>query len=326
MSEDGRSIFLASAIVNGDDETGILSIREIRIADEDFGKTMCRFEIGIPWFEMMSLALQGSYVALTTHEECFLVNWRDNVGICFSMRASGVEGVEHDFRTEPYRCSFHPNDPVIFVFDDLCKSRISIIDVPDDMPRLTHKMSSLQEHWTPGNIQAREERAIMLPIPENLDCKVFQSGFRAISRSLIVLDLLVVAPEDQTFSFIDMFNLPRTIYTRHSVDTSCWTLQTEFTRFNTPALKTPEFRLMNTQIRPGVFFIMLLVGQTRTLIVPKFSEGYRNLYSWARIALPRYLAEKTRTDGREIMVPTCFDLRSGKLLAFLPDGLHVVQY
>ncbi|KZS92821.1 hypothetical protein SISNIDRAFT_550338 [Sistotremastrum niveocremeum HHB9708] len=344
MSDSGDTLIIAAlAIDRSEDIQGeFLQVMEVSLAEETFGRTLSDFQIGMPG-GTETVHLRDPYIVLNLHSgRCRIVDWRARTGITFAVLDDMPAQEEDEIEFEELDIDtiyIHPNDPMILIVDSHWNTMIFFIDIPTDMPRLTHWASYDSSHWNKRQIAPREAPRPQFPWSERLDSRIVISGLRSISPTTQVLDFLTTEEvEDDLITTPDRRLIHKTIVSRMSLNITDWTMRSERIKMNSKVLINPDFRLLGSDVAAeGLFSMAIWVGQSQTLIAPKFNDGPGHGDNSSRVKLllpkcltaPRYSTSKDHAGKRlnnQLLVPTFFDVRQGILYVFIDTGFHIVHY
>lgn len=225
-------------------------------------------------------------------------------------------------------------------------SGLYYLDIPTDMPALTHGRSTDPSNWPEIEITPTKLRRSAIPYDHAV---VLPIGYRpSLTSSSWFLDLFVrgkprIKPDrpqrdpdsDVEDEYADDPNPPYSrepVVSRMSFDLADWTSEVEFLPFDV----IKEARDANFWFRGNYFFGTIHCALSESgewqAIVPKFDDGNGHAPSWVKLILP---------DGVKAMLPeslsprmkwepslknTLFDMRTGRLFICLSDGLHILHY
>ncbi|KZT40213.1 hypothetical protein SISSUDRAFT_529890 [Sistotremastrum suecicum HHB10207 ss-3] len=232
---------------------------------------------------------------------------------------------------------FHPAKAIMIVVEawtnDGVGSGIYEADIPSDMPLLVHGMSVDIVHWSCREIKPREIPRSIFPFRQGFDGGMLPMGFRALSDSTWVLDVVIVG-EYVNLECREPDDKQSLIVSRVSFDLSDWSQTSDFLEYSLADPQETNFLPHGNHRLAGSAFFILLESNRCQIVAPKFGNGNGHAMGWVQLDVPPALSirvpaasYKMRPDGEDWKaVVSAFDMKMGKLYICLPDGLHVLQY
>ncbi|KZT35285.1 hypothetical protein SISSUDRAFT_186229 [Sistotremastrum suecicum HHB10207 ss-3] len=348
ISDEGKSLFIAALIMDHTELTQLVQIYEIPILSFGFGEVALIRAVGLPYTERPIVVIRDPYVAFNVHHDGMLelgvINFRENTGLIINVldREFTAEDDENDFEMMAIvDLKLHPKEPALFIHDEFWGSKFFLIDIPNDMPVLTHSLLSAYELWTRRRSLPREKP---FPYPFEDAQRTIPSGFRKISTHSHAFDTVAMNPRpskdpgeesvggaQRASDDSDSLSL-----TRVSFHLPQETREVENVLY--PHGSTPNGTVVyGTHIlAPGVYFTVADLDSDHAAMVPKFEDGHGHGSCWVQLTIPEYLdlpgppPSRSERDINALYqddpAPSLFNVGTGRLYVCHPKGLHVIQY
>ncbi|KZS92819.1 hypothetical protein SISNIDRAFT_550336 [Sistotremastrum niveocremeum HHB9708] len=278
------------------------------------------------------------------YPEIAIVNIRANRGsiVCVLDRGYSLFTGQADYETAVLDFKFHRDEPVLLILDETWRNKVFWVDIPDDMPVLTHSLSSAHKCWSSRKILVGDKPFLLTSKYTRL---TMLSPHRTISPSSHVFDIIAVNPYDTWYDVAvkeqliencknddhsSCFGISRLTFHLHQ------TTQVECLHFpdhsHYPILK---FVVLGPDILdPGIYFTNSPLDSGKIVITSKFEDGHGHGSSVVQLTIPGYLdlpvRRNERLDNHALYqgdrAPSIFNVLTGKLYVCRPEGLHVFQY
>ncbi|KZS91002.1 hypothetical protein SISNIDRAFT_456985, partial [Sistotremastrum niveocremeum HHB9708] len=196
MSQDENSLLVATVSLrdNGD----LMHVREVCIAKDGFGSISNHLEIGLPLDTTSCVAIRDPYCVAVNTEEAYLVNWREKTGQWLKFHPHNMAGDKpgRDWTLfDILTIIIHPKEPVLVIFDcsdDHPTSGMYLADIPKAMQSIEETVRHIH------SLKTRSAPVWTSPFtpetgsdPESYEGKMFSMGFRRLSDSFWILDVLI---------------------------------------------------------------------------------------------------------------------------------------
>ncbi|KZS91003.1 hypothetical protein SISNIDRAFT_551145 [Sistotremastrum niveocremeum HHB9708] len=197
LSSDEESLLVV--IVSLQTAGDVMQVREICIAKEKFGVLTTHLDIPLPLTMTSCVVIRDPYCVAINPHGAFLVEWRERTGQLLEFYARRADDKGTQSKSTLYDIStilFHPKDSVLVIFDcseDNPASGMYLADIPLTMDSLTETPRS-----GASLLRTRKPPEWISPFtpqtgsdPESYEGKMFPMGFRGLSDSSWILDVLV---------------------------------------------------------------------------------------------------------------------------------------
>ncbi|KZT33189.1 hypothetical protein SISSUDRAFT_1132701 [Sistotremastrum suecicum HHB10207 ss-3] len=314
MSADENSLFVVLVTIKAG--VGKMRVLEMCIAKEGFGTMTTHLDIRLAnrMYDSCCVAIRDPYCVVANCRSVFLVDWRAQRGGVFTPfsktdeQGPGSTWPLHNISS----VVIHPQEPLLVIFDDddsekNPNSGIHLSDIPESSGRL---MKKLQELTSLDYYYSRMERSLTWKSPFVLTprygrSKMYPTGFRCLSKSSWILDVLVIGTtsiSEDLDSAPSAFNENQAL-ARVSFDSSDnWTAHVETIEATSVTSHSNNFSFYGSDRMAGsAFFYRYSEDQSDLpIIVPKFEDGNGNGSGLIQLRLPAELWNVNSSDGDEV--------------------------
>ncbi|KZT35273.1 hypothetical protein SISSUDRAFT_1051602 [Sistotremastrum suecicum HHB10207 ss-3] len=353
VSDDGKCLFIAIVLRDEITWSGLLQVYEIPILPRGFGQEVLHLSIGVPYLirhpaaEMQrpTVTIRHPYVVVTVnHEGLIVINLSEKSGLNIDVLDQSFIPDEDEETMSKAVIDFriHPQEPVVFIFDEFWRSKFFVFDIPSDMPPLSHSLSSAIDAWPLRKVQ-HQERPFKFPFTSARWTN--PAGFRKLSTSSSIFDIIAIDPfekrEELAFGDIEIHNSapsPNTRLHQISFHLSDGTRDVESLRSLQEGWKDHISSVVfgTHVLAPNIYMRVDDLNSAHAALVPKFEDGHGHGSCWVQLAIPGYLdlavlpEDLSQRDNKIVYrgdpYPSLVDVRTGKLYVCRPEGLHVLQY